>query len=96
MWILVYVSTLAVFQNLGPNWLLPLTGYDPRRIFAEAQVQRSIENSTVLPSSYSATNATRLLVIGSRGLACVDERARHFLLDPLHRASADTKLGGNL
>jgi hypothetical protein len=68
-----------------------LAAYSPR-----LRVQRSIENSTVLPSSYSATNATRLLVIGSRGLACVDERARHFLLDPLHRASADTKLGGNL
>jgi len=40
-----------------------LTAYSPR-----LRVQRSIENSTVLPSSYSATNATRLLVIGSGGI----------------------------
>jgi hypothetical protein len=62
---------------------------------ASANLCKTVADS-FLPSSYSATNATRLLVIGSRGLACVDERARHFLLDPLHRASADTKLGGNL
>jgi hypothetical protein len=68
-----------------------LAAYSPR-----LRVQRSIENSMILPSSYSATNATRLLVISSRGVdRAVDERVGHLVLDPLHCAGADTKLDGN-